>query len=545
MFRRCSIEVIAALSLVGCTGVIGDAASSDSGSPDVPLPPNPTVQQCEGVGTRVGAAPLRRLTRLEYARTIRDLLEVDVEDVAGGLSPDDYVDGFASNAGAPVDEDRLYEYLGAAQDVASRAVSSGGSRLPTCDLADDACVRSFVDDLATRAFRRPVDAEARDAYVSLFAERRSEAGVDAALELTIAAILFSPRFLYHVEPVAETGPALLDDYSLSSRLSYFLWASMPDEQLFAAAEAGELSDPAEFEAHARRLLSDPRAERAIGDFHHQWLGVESLEEVAIDAITYPEWDASLARGLMQETDRFATETILRGDGRLSSLLTASHTFAGAELAATYGLPAPDASGRIDLEGHPRAGLGLLGHPSLLATYSGASIIIRGRMIRERFLCDPIPDPPDDIDLTSVEGDARLTTPPCNACHQRMDPIGRAFERFDTIGRHHDRRDDGTPIDVAGEIAPTERSSEIAGPFETPAELAQRLAGSDAVGDCVTRQWLRYARRQAVIADEECELVAIRDRFRESGYDVRELLVAIATSDAFRMRDAGRIEEVEP
>ncbi len=523
----------------------GDAGDDD-GSGDGGEP----AEACEVVN--VGVSPLRRLTRSQYNNTIRDLLGI-TDNPADRLSPDEKVGAFYSNGTAPVSELLAEQYMRVAEELAESAMADVDTLVP-CDATDDVvgCGGQFVDTFGRRAFRRPVSAEERQVLLGLFEQGHAEEGPAGGVRLVVQAALQSPQFLYHLElglpdPDGEAGSDVvaLDEYELASKLSYFLWDSMPDDELLAAAEAGDLSDPDVLREHAERLLDDPRAADAIASFHRQWLHLDSLDVLEKNAEAYPAFDTSLRDAMVQETTRFAEWVIRSDDGRLETLLTADYSFLEGPLFELYDVEPPadhDPSMPVQLDATQRAGL--LTHAGVLAMHAHAdqsSPIRRGKLVRENFLCTPLAPPPPDVDVLPPALDPNATTrerfdqhrsdPACAGCHILIDPLGFGFEHYDGVGAWRDT-DAGKPVDASGEVVAT---MDIDGEFDGAVELSHILAGSEQVRTCVARQWFSFGLGRTPAEDDSCSYDAIGAAFAASDYDIHELLVTMVTTDSFRYR----------
>ena len=388
-------------------------------------------------------------------------------------------------------------------------------------------MRSF----GRRAFRRPLDEPEQADYLALYTDAEAEWGASEAMSMVIQAMLLSPGFLYHVEPSGEPGVALRDDFALASRLSYFLWASMPDDALLDAAQAGELHDPEALEQQARRLLEDERAAATVASFHRQWLHLQGLPDRVKDSSLFPEWSPQLGSSMEEETLRFADEVVRHGDGSLQTLLTASWTVLDAPLAELYGVPAP-AEGFAVTELPPEERAGLLTHASFLTSTAHAaesSWVLRGKFVRERLLCTEILPPPPGVEINEVNDPDRLGNPDCAYCHVLMDPIGTGFDAYSPIGAFGDETPDGQPVSTEGEVIGVPE----VGSFEGAVQLAHALAQTPQVHECVAEQWFQYGARRLPTEADECTLERLRADFEASGQDIRELMIAIATSDAFR------------
>ncbi|MBC8069948.1 MAG: DUF1592 domain-containing protein, partial [Deltaproteobacteria bacterium] len=500
--------------------------------------------------------PIRELTRFEYGNTVRDLLgsESAVADAFVG----DAVQGvFARNSGRVVNEQLAEQYMRAAEQLAAEVdVSTLAACSPSTPEDEVGCVESFVRSFGRRAFRRP-PGDARIArYVALYEATRGDPDLaldfEGALRVVLEAMLQSPLFLHHVEygdPTAadERGRVPLVPYELASRLSYTMWGSMPDDALLDAAESGELADPAQLEAHARRLLEDPRARAAVARFYAQWFDLHRIDNAAKSSERYPELDAALRESMRGESERFLDE-LLWGDaeGTVAELFTADFTFVDADLAAVYGidvgeLPAGEWT-RVD--GLPDGRRGMLGHGAFLASHATAeesSPVHRGVFVRDRLMCQPIPLP-TDFNPTLPEPlpgetppelvERHLSDPSCAGCHTFFDPIGLGFENYDGIGAVRDAYLGGDVVDARGEIVGSQ-DGEIDGTFEGLLGLTEKLASSEQVRACVAQQANMFA--LGAEAGSQCVSDELEQAFVASGGDLRELMIEVVRSEAFRLR----------
>lgn len=517
----------------GGTSESGDGTADETGDDGAPVCAEPLV----------GSAPLRRITRQQYANAVRDLLGVkaDVE----GLDADEKIGPFDSNFSAPISPVQLSQYRALAEAVALDAASDLDALLP-CDATQPSCLPTFVADLGRRAFRRPLDPAEITTYASLATDGDPEDGV----RLAVQAMLQSPYFLYHLElslPEPDGADAVVElgSYELASRLSFFLWDSVPDGALMDAAEAGTLDEAAGLRAEAERLLADPRAREAVAAFHEQWLGLDHLETITKDESVYPAFDDELREAMRNETRRFTAAVVLAGDGRLETLLTAPFSYLEGPLFELYGV-APTGAGvgePVALPEGERAGL--LTQASFLAAHAHTNQsgpIQRGATVRTNLLCTPPPPPPPDINVVPPDPDPNATTreifemhtadPTCAGCHVLIDGIGLGFEGYDGIGAFREEQN-GLPVDQSGSLVGTD----VDGDFDGVVELAHMLAESQQVRQCVTRQWFRFAFGRVEGEADECTLEVLDYSFEESGHDVRALLLAIIESDAFRYRQA--------
>lgn len=495
-------------------------------------------------GFDVGPTPLRRLTRREYANAVADLLGIDAD--VSTLDPDEKLATFDSNLAAPVSPSIVLQYRALAEAVANAAIVELGAIVP-CDpasVAGDAaaaCTSEFIADFGRRAFRRPLTADEIAAYSQLAAGGTHF--VDG-IRLAIGAMLQSVHFLYHLE-LAPTDAAsdlvALDDHQLAARLSFFLWGSIPDDTLLDAAAAGELQDPVRLRAEAERMLQSEQAASAVQSFHIQWLGLDRKNIVAKSSDVYPAFDDAMRDAMWAETERFVTHVVLEGDGRLATLLTSSESFVDGPLAELYGVSVPadhDPAEPVALDPSQRAGL--LTQAAFLAAHAhndSSGPVQRGVAVRRDMLCQPLPPPPNDVpDLPPIDPDVTTrerfeihsSDPTCAACHAMIDGIGLAMENYDGIGAHR-VQENGKPIDASGELLGTD----VDGTFDGAVALAAKLAESRDVHDCVTTQWFRFAFGRGESSLDACTIDALRADFAASDGDVRELMLAIVVSDAFR------------
>jgi hypothetical protein len=476
---------------------------------------------------------------------VRDLLGV-AQQPSLALSADEKLAAFFSNSVSPVTRLSVEQYADAAEDVAKSAVQKDLAGLVGCTGARDAaCASAFIESFGRRAFRRPLAAIESERYRGLFA-LQAERGFAEGIRLVLQAMLQSPSFVYHLELTPApggVGVTPLAGYELAARLSFALWNSTPDVQLLDAAEAGTLDTAQGVRAQAERLLGSDRARDALASFHLQWLGLDDLADSEKDSALFPGFSPAMRQAMQDETVAFADHVIRRGDGRLQTLLSAPFTIAGADLLGLYGVSSsPAADGTVPLDPAQRAGL--LTQGAFLAAHSHSnqtSPVHRGLAGRKNLLCTDLPDPPMNVDNTPPEPDPTATTrqrfeqhradPSCAGCHQLLDPIGVGFEQYDAVGRFR-AMENGLPIDAGGELTAAGAAS---GKFNGAVELAQRLATSDDVRSCVKKQWFRFSLGRYEGDDDACTLASLEEAFRASDFDVKSLLLALVSSDAFRYR----------
>ncbi len=344
---------------------------------------------------------------------------------------------------------------------------------------DEPAAREILTPLMRRAYRRPVTEEDLRGPLALFREAQEEGGFEAGIEMALSAVLVSPHFLFRVEHdpagLAPGTPYRVSDLALASRLSFFLWSSIPDDELLNAAITGQLHEPAMLERQVRRMLADPRSRALVGNFAAQWLHLRNLESITPDMRLFPDFDDNLRQAFRQETELFF-DSILREDRSVLDLLSANYTFVNERLAKHYGIPHVYGSRfrRIAFDGERERG-GLLRHGSILTVTSYAtrtSPVLRGKWVLDNLLGVPPPPPlPDVPTLRDNTVDGSLTVrnrlaehrknAVCASCHNLMDPVGLSLEKFDAIGRWR-LAEEGIPIDASGGFPDGSEFTDVAG-----------------------------------------------------------------------------------
>lgn len=507
------------LALVGCTGLIG---SDDAGDLD-PNRPNPDAQSCDGVC--VGRSGMMRLTRVEYRHAVEAVFGTAAAVDVDRLPFDAKAGPFSAND-TELTEPDVGDYNAAAWAIAARLANDLAAE---CDAAT--CVDHLLDTYGAALFRRPISEADRAGYHGLFEWSVSEDSLEASVELMVATMLQSPDFIYRVEP-AEDGaaPTVLDGFAVATRLSLFLWREGPDATLREAALAGELDTVEGVERHARRMLADERAERAIADFHREWLALGELDG-----------EPQLAEAMRRETESFAVDVFRHQEGRLSALLTGDRASVTEPLAAHYGVsPGED----VAVPGH----VGILTHASVMSRYTSASYtrpVRRGDMLLSQVLCRELgTTPPDALEQAENESaelpadmsdrdklDTITSGDACTGCHQVINPAGFVFEAYDQAGRYRTVDTSGRTIDASGTF---DGFGDMDGDFDGPATLMPRLAESEALAACLSEQWMRFGLARMVADDDAVTVERVQRVLSETG-DLREVIIAITKSDAFRYR----------
>ncbi|MGE0758171.1 MAG: DUF1592 domain-containing protein, partial [Pirellulaceae bacterium] len=523
-----------------------------------------------------GQVTIHRLNRTEYRNTVRDLLGVDVDPTADFPS-DDVGYGFSNIADVLSLPPLLMEkYVDAAERIAQAAIQAGDRAAraaddelpeshrriiftrPSAEQPVGGAARAILDRLLPRAFRRPVDPLETERLVRLveLAVQRGdtfERGVQVALQ----AILVSPHFLFRVEEPADAGDAIrgesteqhtgsrpIGPFELASRLSYFLWSTMPDDELLRLASENQLRRPEVLDAQVTRMLQDPRADALVDNFASQWLTLSNMVEAAPDARLFPEFTPELRHDMVAETKAFV-RAVFREDRSLLDFLDADFTFVNEQLARHYGMEGVRGAElqRVALPAEQRAGV--LTHGSILTITSNpdrTSLVRRGAWILDNILGAQLPDPPANV--PSLEEGARKSgatslrdqlkihreSPSCAACHDTLDPIGFGFENFDPIGRWR-TQSEGQPVDAGGTL-PTGES------FRGPTELVQILkARKDDFVELLTRKMLTYALGRGLQIPDSCTVDSVVDQLRDHDYRFTVLVRGIVHSKPFLMTRA--------
>jgi hypothetical protein len=420
------------------------------------------------------------------------------------------------------------------------------SALLTCNpeaMGSVACARSILESFTPRAWRRPVEPAEIDVLLALVRAAEDDGqDFETGLKVALSAVLMSPHFVFRVEldpdPHSAT-PHRLDAWELASRLSYFLWSSMPDDELFGLAEEGRLDDPEVLAAQTRRMLADPKAEALVDNFAGNWLMFRALDDAAPDLWSFPAWNEELRASMRQEMRLFFA-SIVAGERGMLELLTARESYIDPPLAEHYGLPEPAQPGfhLSSTEGSGRSGI--LGQAGLLTALSyptRTSPVLRGKWVLGQLLCaEPDPPPPGVeglIDQGGTGGSLRerleehRANPDCAVCHDAMDAIGFGLENFDGIGRWRDQ-DEGFHIDASGSLPGV-------GSWDGPEGLAHIVASHQDLPRCIARNLFFYGLGRGPMGGDGPFIDAITEAFVDAGHRFEDLAVAIVTSDPFRMR----------
>jgi hypothetical protein len=528
--------------------------------------PEPELQAARdrlGAGQkRASNSALRRLTHSQYNNTLRDLLG-DFTRPADQFPPEDYINGFTNQVEGQTVPPLLAEaYTAAAEKLAANAFRRGDTnKLIPCKPAgpaDAACRDRFIQRFGLRAFRRPLNPDEVKGYAALFTRAATgQRDFIVGAKVIVEAMLQSPSFLFHI----EDGPSgRFPQYGIASRLSYFLWDTMPNDELFRAAEAGELKDSESISRTARRMMDTPQARQALEVFLAQWMRFDRVLTSARSARRYTDFGPSLLSAMTQET-RHLFNHLVWNDKNFMEMFNADYTFVSARLAQHYEMdpPANDfAQVKYPVTSQRAGVLGHAGFLTLTGNPNETSPTSRGLFVREHFLCQHVPPPPPGVDtnlpaanaekpMTTRERLAQHTTnPSCASCHNLIDPIGSGLEGFDNIGKYREKltmriqrqRDSVTnqqradqtielPLDTKGSIRGIANSD-----FSTAKELGNILANDPTCQRCVVKQLFRYAVGRHEKETDQAQLDALYATFKNSGFKFRELLLAVVTSQPF-------------
>jgi len=420
---------------------------------------------------------------------------------------------------------------------------------PEAAAEEPACAAEIFATLAKRAFRRPVDADDIAAPLSFYKDARAEGGdFDGGIRAGLSRMLVSPSFLFRAEADAEDLPVgsahRISDVELASRLSFFLWSSIPDDELLKLAIDESLSKPRVLEAQVRRMIADNRADALVSNFTGQWLQLRNLEQrVVPDLLMFPDFDDNLRKSFRRETELLFSN-VLRENHSVLELLNADYTFVNERLARHYGIPGVYGSRfrKVQLTDPKRRGL--LGHGSILSLTSAASRtspIIRGKYVMANILNSPPPQPPavvpaledskpkDRPSTVREQLELHRANPTCATCHRNLDPLGFALENFDAVGQWQDKTIDGLPIDAAGILAD---GTAVDGPVELRAAL---LAEPEIFAGTVAEKLLIYALGRGL---QPADMPVVRNIVRNAAkddYRLSAIILGVVDSLPFQMR----------
>ncbi len=497
-----------------------------------------------------GPVAMRRLTETQYRQTVADIFGADIQ-IFGRFEPDYRREGLLSvgSAWSSITASGFEQYAAMARGIARQIMDAEHrsqflSCTPVADSAvDEACTANFVRNIGRKLFRRPLLDSEWQSRVEIASQAAASSGsFYKGLEYAVASLMTSPEFLFRIESAAvnpdSTGQLVLDAYSKAARLSYLLWNTTPDESLLKAAESGELDTRRGLAKQVDRLLNSPRLDAGVRAFFADMLRFDELDEVSKDTTIYPAFNARLAEDAEEQTLRSIVDYLISKDGDYRGLFVMRNLPMTRRLGVIYGVPVTVADGWENYEYSPQdARAGLLSQVSFLAQHAhpgGSSPTLRGKFIREVFMCQTVPPPPADVDFTMDASFDVLKTsrqrlerhrsePACSGCHTLMDPIGLTLEQFDGVGAYR-TRENGEIIDVSGSLDGVD--------FEGATGLGRALYENSAVPACLIDTLYSYAAGRGPVSAEREFVSYLESNFATSEYKFRTLLRLLVTSHAF-------------
>jgi hypothetical protein len=517
-----------------------DPGDDDPGDDDDTDDNSDEINQC--TDTTYGPRMLKLLTRVEYQNSIEDLVGIDF-DVAESIPYDALIEGYFNNAFSPVTESHVDAYMIVAEKVAAWSAERNFAAVVDCGFDNSGnagvsaaeCERRFLNDFATRVFRRPLSTEEESIYQAVFDDGLTGGDIKTGLELGMTALLTAPQFLYR----SEAGTAVADlstdsipegldseayvlsDHEMASFLSYTITGSIPDEELLTAAGKGQLNSKAQIRQQITRLLTTDRARQHLGIFAAQWLGTDEILTIQKDTTLFPEFNAAVREAMAAEAKAFFTHVFYDPEQGFGDLFSADYVFVNRPLANFYGLgdagtdnSDPKEMVKVDTAGTQRGGLLTLGaFMAIHADLTESSPIKRAHNVRARLLCQDLPQPDDTIAtfraeeaekllqeldgqvITNREFIATITKEePCASCHKTMiNPLGFGFEDYDASGRHRNEDANGLTIDSSGTLIGVHTLDDGESiDFDGTKDASNMFAGLASAQSCFSAHVFRYA-----------------------------------------------------
>lgn len=537
---------------IGAVGVLGALVASAL----VAAVPN-DVARAAAEPTTEGTPPgFRRLNEAQYIRSIEQIFGKDIE-VPGRFAPPLREEGLMAIGDNYVTVTRsgVEQYELRAREISAQVLDEGRRKdVMTCTPAspaafDKGCATEFFENYGRLLYRRPLTPAEMESVLGLAEAAAVKAGsFYKGLEVGLSRILVSPKFIFRVESTkpdpTDSSQLWLDDYSLATRISFLLWDAPPDAELLNAAENGDLQNERKLAGQVDRLIASPRFEQGVRSFFSDMFGYEQFEGLAKDQSIYPKFNAALASDAKEQTLRTVVDHLIRNKGDYRDLFTTKKTFLNRNLGALYKVPVPEegVDGWVPYTfkpSDPRAGiLTLAGFLMLDPTHEGrSSPTIRGKSVRELLLCQPVPQPPPNVDFAAVQdvknpqhrtARQRLTihqeNPACAGCHALTDPIGLSMENYDAVGEFR-THENGALIDATGTFNGESYTGLI--------EFSQLLRDSEEAPSCLVQRAYEYGVGRPASAADEQWLAYANESFARNEYRLPALMHRIATSEAFR------------
>jgi len=569
----CLASIFALAAACGGESGSGSGPGDDIDEPEVEPPSGDSLKRnpshplkCERPITENGkTSPLARLTDDEYMNTLRDLFDGVVSKSKlpkrSDLPAEPREGLFSTNVSTQtVESNRADVYLDGALSVAGEAVKDIDGLMgcePSKESEEADCVEGFIEDFGLRAWRRPLTDDEKEDAMNLFKSSRDEFDFETSVQSVVAGLISAPQFLYRIEKGAgkETDDSglRLSSYEMASRLSYLLWDSMPDPELFEAAEDGKLLAPDDIEEQARRMLADDRAHEAMASFYDEWLQLDRVharlsadKKATGDGEPYEGYGEDQANDLIESLNRFLDDAFFNGDHSMKRLFTSNRGYVSDNIADIFGVDGPGKSGfkRVDLPEDERSGL--LTQPGFMGGWSHETEqapILRGAFIMEHILCAPSPDPPDNVipEIRDVPNREDLTyrqfventvqQGACKGCHEVIDGYGFLFENYDGIGAYQ-TKERHLDIDATGTVRGT---LDLDGDYDNGIEFSKKLAQSEQAAQCIVQNYYEYAMARGRVKEDGCAIAPLTDGFIEDGMDFHTLVTRLVRSSAFRFR----------
>jgi hypothetical protein len=490
-----------------------------------------------------------RLSNAEYANTVHDLLGIDVTTP---LDPDGAAAGF--NAGIQAGDATVLAYHSAAIEAATQ--NAALLKLVPCTQAQITatpadCAAKFIDAIGPKAFRRPLDSDTRTGLTALFGTVSAQFGFNGGLQALVEEILQSPYFLYHLELEEQAkgpGKVAVTGYSMASRLSYLIWASMPDDELFSKASAGELSSADQIDGEATRMLADPKAKAGLRNFYEQWLKVRAMPLSKGGTFATKFDGPSILASFDAQVD-----AALWGKDSLNTLLTGTQAFVNQTTAPLFGITGITGSALQAVNVDPTQRAGILMHPAIMSTFAtdtGSHPIKRGVFVWDQIVCQTLSDPPPNIPTfpgvppnSSVRQAYEAFTSPnlCQGCHARINPVGFLFENYDTIGTYRTIDDNGQPVNSDVTVVDALDTTGARDPklnVETPnaVKFAANLAADGSVTtQCLVTQLYRYALKRIENDADQTTISNLASSYTSASQDMSKLIGGLTQTQAFMNR----------